>query len=220
MAQEMETINSNEKQELPIEETTEKTDEVVKTREMEDTGEEAAEEVVSEQEKEELQKEEPEKKGTFKKKEKKEKKDRKDELIAELNDRVKRQMAEFDNFRKRTEKEKSQMFEIGAKSIVEAILPVVDNFQRGLATAATPQQKQDPFVEGMDKTYKQMMVVLEEVGVKAIEAVGKEFDPNLHNAVMHVEEEGAGENIVTEEFQKGYTYRDTVVRHSMVKVAN
>ncbi|MEG0805372.1 MAG: nucleotide exchange factor GrpE [Lachnospiraceae bacterium] len=220
MAQEMETINSNEKQELPIEETTEKTDEVVKTREMEDTGEEAAEEVVSEQEKEELQKEEPEKKGTFKKKEKKEKKDRKDELIAELNDRVKRQMAEFDNFRKRTEKEKSQMFEIGAKSIVEAILPVVDNFQRGLATAATPQQKQDPFVEGMDKTYKQMMVVLEEVGVKAIEAVGKEFDPNLHNAVMHVEDEGAGENIVIEEFQKGYTYRDTVVRHSMVKVAN
>ena len=156
-----------------------------------------------------------EKKGLFKKK----KKDKKDEQIEELNDRLKRQMAEFENFRKRTEKEKTQMFETGAKSIVEKILPVVDNFERGLA-AVTEEEKGTPFVEGMEKIYKQMMTVLEEAGVKPIEAVGQEFDPNLHNAVMHVEDEEFGENIIAEEFQKGYTYRDSVVRHSMVKVAN
>lgn len=148
---------------------------------------------------------------------KKSKKDKKDEMIEELNDKVKRQMAEFDNFRKRTEKEKSQMYEIGAKSIVEKILPIIDNFERGLATAT---DKADPFVDGMDKIYKQLVSSLEEAGVKEIECLGMEFDPNFHNAVMHVEDEEAGENVIVEVFQKGYTYKDTVVRHSMVKVAN
>ncbi|MCH1974341.1 nucleotide exchange factor GrpE [Muricomes sp. OA1] len=149
----------------------------------------------------------------------KNKKDKKDEKIEELTDRLTRQMAEFDNFRKRTEKEKSQMYEIGAKDIIEKILPVVDNFERGLA--AVPEEEQsNPFAEGMEKIYKQLMTTLEEVGVKPIEAVGNEFNPDFHNAVMHVEDEELGENIVAEEFQKGYTYRDSVVRHSMVKVAN
>ena len=130
-----------------------------------------------------------------------------------------RQMAEFDNFRKRTEREKSQMYEIGAKDIIEKILPVIDNFERGLA-AVPEESKEDPFVEGMEKIYKQIMTTLEGVGVKPIEAVGQEFNPDFHNAVMHVEDEEAGENIITEEFQKGYMYHDSVVRHSMVKVAN
>lgn len=150
---------------------------------------------------------------------KKEKKDKKDEKIEELTDRVRRQMAEFDNFRKRTEKEKSQMFETGAKSIIEKILPVIDNFERGLS-ALTEEEKGSPFADGMEKVYKQMMTVLSDAGVKPIEAEGKEFDPNFHNAVMHIDDENFGENIVAEEFQKGYTYRDSVVRHSMVKVAN
>ena len=128
-------------------------------------------------------------------------------------------MAEFDNFRKRTEKEKSAMYETGAKSVIEKILPVVDNFERGLM-AVPEEQKEDPFVQGMDKIYKQIMTTLEEIGVKPIEAVGVEFNPDLHNAVMHVEDEEAGENVIVEEFQKGYTYRDCVVRYSMVKVAN
>lgn len=150
---------------------------------------------------------------------KKEKKDKKDEKIEELTDRFTRQMAEFDNFRKRTEREKSQMYEIGAKDIIEKILPVIDNFERGLA-AVPEESKEDPFVEGMEKIYKQIMTTLEGVGVKPIEAVGQEFNPDFHNAVMHVEDEEAGENIITEEFQKGYMYHDSVVRHSMVKVAN
>ena len=145
---------------------------------------------------------------------KKEKKDKKDEKIEELTDRLTRQMAEFDNFRKRTEREKSQMYEIGAKDIIEKILPVIDNFERGLA-AVPEESKEDPFVEGMEKIYKQIMTTLEGVGVKPIEAVGQEFNPDFHNAVMHVEDEEAGENIITEEFQKGYMYHD-----SMVKVAN
>lgn len=153
----------------------------------------------------------------FKKKEKK--KDERDEKIAELNDRVMRNMAEFDNFRKRTEKEKSQMFEIGAKSIVEKILPVIDNFERGLG-ALSEEEKQGAFAVGMEKVYKQLLTSLEEAGVKPIEAVGQEFDPNFHNAVMHIEDEELGENIVAEEFQKGYLYHESVVRHSMVKVAN
>ena len=189
-------------------------EEILENEEINDTAEEETVE-----EAEEAVAEEPEtekEKGSFFKK--KEKKDKKDEKI-ELTDRVRRQMAEFDNFRKRTEKEKTQMFETGAKSIVEKILPVVDNFERGLA-AVTEEEKGTPFVEGMEKIYKQMMTVLEEAGVKPIEAVGQEFDPNLHNAVMHVEDEEFGENIIAEEFQKGYTYRDSVVRHSMVKVAN
>ena len=190
-------------------------EEILENEEINDAAEEETVE-----ETEEAAAEEPEagkEKGSFFKK--KEKKDKKDEKIEELTDRVRRQMAEFDNFRKRTEKEKTQMFETGAKSIVEKILPVVDNFERGLA-AVTEEEKGSPFVEGMEKIYKQMMTMLEEAGVKPIEAVGQEFDPNFHNAVMHVEDEELGENIIAEEFQKGYTYRDSVVRHSMVKVAN
>ncbi len=154
-------------------------------------------------------------KGLFGKK----KKDKKDEKIEELTDKVARQMAEFDNFRKRTEREKSQMYEVGAKDIIEKILPVVDSFERGFA-AAGEDKKDDPFVDGMDKVYKQLVTTLEEAGVKAIEAVGQPFDPEFHNAVMHIEDENLGENVVAEEFQKGYMYRDSVVRHSMVKVAN
>ena len=146
------------------------------------------------------------------------KKDKRDEKIEELTDKVKRQMAEFDNFRKRTDKEKSQMFDFGAKSVIEKILPVIDNFERGLQQAG--ENPEDPFVQGMEKIYKQMLTELESIGVKPIEAEGKEFDPNLHNAVMHCEDDSVGENIVVQELQKGYLYHDTVVRHSMVKVAN
>lgn len=149
----------------------------------------------------------------------KKKKDKKDTQIEELTDRVQRQMAEFDNFRKRTEKEKSAMFETGAKSVVEKILPTIDNFERGL-TGLTEEQKDDPFVQGMEKVYKQLLTTLEGIGVTPIDAKGKTFDPNFHNAVMHVEDEEYEENTVVEEFQKGYMYRDSVVRHSMVKVAN
>ena len=159
------------------------------------------------------------KEGFFRKK----KKDKKEEAlkarIDELEDRVKRQMAEFENFRKRTDKEKAAMFETGARSVIEKILPVVDNFERGLA-AVPEDEKGSAFVEGMNKVYKQLLTELDNMGVKPIEAVGQEFDPNFHNAVMHIEDENFGENIVAEEFQKGYTYHDTVVRHSMVKVAN
>ncbi len=147
------------------------------------------------------------------------KKDKKDEQIADLTDKLTRQMAEFDNYRKRTEKEKSAMYEIGAKDVIEKILPVVDNFERGFVTVSE-EEKENPFVQGMDKVYKQLMTVLEGLGVKPIEALGQEFNPDLHHAVMHVEDEEAGENIIVEEFQKGYMYRDSVVRYSMVKVAN
>lgn len=146
-------------------------------------------------------------------------KDKKDLIIEELTDRYKRTFAEFDNFRKRTEKEKAAMFEVGAKAIVEKILPIVDSFERGLATVPE-EEKENPFPQGMDKVYRQLMTALEEAGVKPIEALNCEFNPDFHNAVMHIEDENAGENIIVEEFQKGYTYRDSVVRHSMVKVAN
>ena len=149
----------------------------------------------------------------------KKKKDQKDEKIEELSDKLLRQMAEFDNFRKRTEKENSAMYEIGAKDVVEKLLPVVDNFERGFQSVAE-EDKEDAFVTGMEMVYKQLMTMLETVGVKPIEAVGQEFNPDLHNAVMHVEDETVGDNIIVEEFQKGYTYRDSVVRYSMVKVAN
>ena len=190
----------------------------------EDQAEECAkeafeDEAASENEEEEPDEEDEDKKSGKKLFGKKNKKDKKDEKIEELTDRLTRQMAEFDNFRKRTEKEKSQMYEIGAKDIIEKILPVVDNFERGL-DAVREEDKEDPFIQGMEMVYKQLMTVLGELGVKPIEAVGKEFDPNLHNAVMHVEDENFGENIIAEEFQKGYMYRDSVVRHSMVKVAN
>ena len=154
-----------------------------------------------------------EKKGLFKKK----KKDKKDEQIEELNDRLKRQMAEFENFRKRTDKEKQAMFDTGAKSVIEKILPVVDNFERGLATVPE-ESKEDPFVDGMNRIYKQLMTELENIGVKPIEAVGQEFDPNLHNAVMQVESDEYESGVVAQELQKGYTYHDMVVRHSMVGV--
>ena len=185
--------------------------------------EEMAEEETEEKEAEETEakteESEEDKKSEKKLFGKKNKKDKKDEKIEELTDRLTRQMAEFDNFRKRTDKEKSQMYEVGAKDIIEKILPVVDNFERGL-DAVKEEEKDDPFVQGMEKVYKHLMTTLEEIEVKPIEAVGKEFDPNLHNAVMHVEDENFGENIVAEEFQKGYTDRDSIVRHSMVKVAN
>jgi len=147
------------------------------------------------------------------------KKDPKDEKIEELTDRVTRQMAEFDNFRKRTEKEKSAMYEIGVKNVVEKLLPIVDNFERGFLTVAE-EDKEDSFVKGMEMVYKQILTTFETIGVTPIEAVGQEFNPDLHNAVMHVEDDTVGENIVVEEFQKGYTYHDSVVRYSMVKVAN
>ena len=187
----------------------------------EDQAEECAKEAFEDEAASENEEEEPEEEDEDKKSGKKlfGKKDKKDEKIEELTDRLTRQIAEFDNFRKRTEKEKSQMYEIGAKDIIEKILPVVDNFERGL-DAVREEDKEDPFIQGMEMVYKQLMTVLGELGVKPIEAVGKEFDPNLHNAVMHVEDENFGENIIAEEFQKGYMYRDSVVRHSMVKVAN
>ena len=184
------------------------------------TKEEAAEDEAKEAEKEDSKESDTEEKKSGKKLfGKKDKKDKKDEKIEELTDRLTRQMAEFDNFRKRSEKEKSQMYEIGAKDIIEKILPVVDNFERGLGSVPE-EEKNAPFVEGMEKIYKQLMTTLESVGVKPIEAVGQEFNPDFHNAVMHVEDEGLGENIIAEEFQKGYMYRESVVRHSMVKVAN
>ena len=144
---------------------------------------------------------------------------KKDAEIAEVNDQYKRLLAEFDNYRKRTEKEKSGMYAMGAKDVIEKILPVIDNFERGFSLV-TDEDKEDAFVTGMEKIYKQFGTVLTDLGVTPIEAVGKPFDPNLHNAVMHVEDENFGENTVAEEFQKGYLYKDQVVRYSMVKVAN
>jgi len=159
----------------------------------------------------------PEKKGFFGKK--KDKKDPRDAQIEELNNRLRRNLAEFDNYRKRTDKEKSAMFEMGAKDIVEKILPVIDNFERGLA-AVPEAEKGGAFASGMEMIYKQLLKTLEDAGVKPIEAVGKEFDPNFHNAVMHVDDDSVGDNIIVQEFQKGYMYRDSVIRYSMVQVAN
>lgn len=154
-----------------------------------------------------------------KKTKKKAKHDKRDDEIAELKDRITRNLAEFDNFRKRTEKEKSQMFDMGAKSMIEKLLPVIDNFERGMAVLDEESMK-EPFAAGIVMVYKQLLKVLEDAGVEVIEAVGNEFNPDFHNAVMHVEDENFGENIVCEEFQKGYLYHGSVVRHSMVKVAN
>ena len=151
---------------------------------------------------------------------KKDKKDKQiEDLTAQLDDLRKRNLAEFENFRKRTEKEKSTMFDMGAKSVVEKLLPIIDNFERGFA-GLSEEQMSDPFVSGMDMVYKQLVKALADMGVERIEAVGKPFDPNLHNAVMHVEDENLGENTVAQEFQKGYLYHGSVVRHSMVQVAN
>ncbi len=202
-----ETVEDVKENDIPVEDTESVEDQTTETP--------AGEETVSENGEEAIAEEETKERKFFGKK--KEKKDKKDEKIEELTDKVKRQMAEFDNYRKRTEKEKASMYIVGAKDIVEKILPVVDNFERGLAMA---EGSEDPFVEGMEKIYKQLMATLDEMGVKPIEAVGQEFNPDFHNAVMHVEDEEAGENVIVEEFQKGYLYKDFVVRHSMVKVAN
>ena len=161
----------------------------------------------------ETDKEDKKKKKGFKKK------DKKDEQIEELNDKYQRLFAEFQNFRNRSEKEKTAMYETGARSIIEKILPVVDNFERGVA-ALSEEDLDSPVGQGMNLIYKQMLQTLEDMGVEAIEAKGNEFDPMLHNAVMHEDNDELGENIVSEELQKGYKYRDTVIRHSMVKVAN
>ena len=196
-------------------------EEEVKETEIPENSEEQTEAAAEEMTAEDLEAEEGE--GKAEKKEKKgffsKKKDPRDTQIEELTDRLKRSMAEFDNFRKRTEKEKSAMYEIGARDVITKILPVVDNFERGLA-AVPEEAKGTPFADGMEKIYKQLMKTLEDLNVKPIEAVGNEFDPNFHNAVMHIDDEELGENVVAEEFQKGYTYRDSVIRHSMVKVAN
>ena len=164
---------------------------------------------------------EKENKETSEKEEKasEKKKDPKDEKIDELNDKLKRSMAEFDNYRKRTDKEKSAMYEIGAKDVIEKILPIVDNFERGL-NSIPEDAKGSAFADGMEKIYKQFVKTLDDMGVKPIEAVGKPFDPNFHNAVMHVEDESAGENTVVEVFQQGYALGDKILRFAMVKVAN
>lgn len=203
------------KEEVPAEEAPD-TESVEETCEAasEETEEETGEPAEDQTEAAEESQEETQKKSIFGKK--KEKKDKKDTKIEELTDRLQRTMAEFDNFRKRTEKEKASMYVIGAKEIIEKMLPVVDNFERGLANAP----EDDAFAEGIQMIYKQLMTTFDEMGVKVIETVGQQFDPNLHNAVMHVDDPEQEDNVIVEEFQKGYTYKDFVVRHSMVKVAN
>lgn len=191
------------------------------TQEQEAQNEEETREAAEENEAEDSEEKDSEEKdskdkGLFGKKKKK---DKKDEQIEDLNDRLRRQMAEFDNFRKRSEKEKSQMFDMGARSIIEKVLPVVDNFERGLA-AVPEDQKDDAFVTGMDKVYKQLMTEFDSIGVKPIEALGQEFNPDLHNAVMQVESDEYEPGVVAQELQKGYMYKDTVVRHSMVAVVS
>lgn len=180
--------------------------------------EETAEEADKTEEAEAAEGEDRKDKPLFGKK-KKEKTDKRDERIAELEDIVKRQLAEFENFRRRSEQEKNQQYTMGAKSVIEKMLPVVDNFERGLATLTPEQVESDPFAQGIDQIYRQLMKQLEDMGVKPIEAVGKEMDPAFHNAVMQVESEEYESGVVAQELQKGYTYRDTVVRHSMVAVA-
>ena len=202
----MEQEPVTQEEEAKAEDTKAETSEAADTAEAEKEAEPAAEENAG-----------TDKKGFFGKK--KEKKDKKDEQIAELTDKLKRQLAEFENFRNRTDKEKTQMYAVGAKDVIEKILPVIDNFERGLKSIPE-DQKDGPVASGMEMIYKQLITVLTDLGVTTIEAVGQEFDPNLHNAVMYAEDEELGENIVAEEFQKGYKYKDTVLRHSMVKVAN
>lgn len=202
-----------------MEETKVETDEEMETKETTDeVVEEVAEEVVEEATEETPESKEGEEAGNknfFKKK----KKDKKDEQIEELNDKVKRQMAEFDNFRKRTEKEKSMMFDMGARTVIEKVLPVIDNFERGF-TMIEESDKEDAFVTGMSQVYKQMMTELENIGVKPIEALGQEFNPDFHNAVMQVESEEYESGVIAQELMKGYMYKDTVVRHSMVAVVS
>ena len=205
-------MENNQELEKELDETVETAEEVAEeTAEAEEVTEEAAEEAVESEE------EAGEKKGFFGKK--KDKKDKKDLKIEELEDKVKRQLAEFENFRNRTEKEKSRMYEFGARDVIEKMLPVVDNFERGLA-AIPEAEKGGPVASGMEMIYKQIMTTLEGLGVTPIDALNKPFDPNFHNAVMHVEDEEIEESTVVEEFQKGYIYKEHVIRYSMVKVAN
>lgn len=214
-----EKVCLNEEVEETVE-TTEETTENENAAEVEEQQEAAEKETVSEEndseenDSEESTEEKPKKEGFFKKK-----KDKKDEQIEELNDRVRRQMAEFDNFRKRSEKEKSMMFDMGAKNVIEKILPIVDNFERGFTTIEETD-KDDAFVQGMQQVYKQLMTELESLGVTPIEAIGQEFNPDFHNAVMQVESEEYESGIIAQEFMKGYMYKDTVVRHSMVGVVS
>lgn len=215
MAEETKNVineTAEEAVEETVEETVEDTAEETGKETVEDVAEETAEEN-REGEADTAKKPETSKKDGFFKK----KKDKKDEQIEELNDRVRRQMAEFDNFRKRSEKEKSQMFDMGARTVIEKILPVIDNFERGFTTVEE-EDKNDAFVQGMSQVYKQMMTELEAMGVTPIEAVGQEFNPDFHNAVMQVESEEYESGIIAQEFMKGYMYKDTVVRHSMVGV--
>ena len=206
----------NEKEQDPVQETPE-TEEMT-AEEAEETVEETeAEETAEEADPEEETAGQKAGKGWLKKKKDREKEAMK-EKIAVLEDRVRRQMAEFDNYRKRTDKEKETMFSMGERSVIEKLLPTVDNFERGLA-ALTEEEKQTPFADGMDKIYRQLIKQLEDLGVKPIEAVGQEFNPDYHNAVMQVESEEFEEGIVAQEFQKGYLYHDSVLRHSMVAVA-
>ena len=210
-------MENNQELEKELDENVETADEVVEeTVETEETADEAVEETVEAEETDENE-ETTEKKGFFGKK--KDKKDKKDLKIEELEDKVKRQLAEFENFRNRTEKEKSRMYEFGARDVIEKMLPVVDNFERGLA-AIPETEKGGPVASGMEMIYKQMMTTLEGLGVTPIDALNKPFDPNFHNAVMHVEDEEIEESTVVEEFQKGYIYKEHVIRYSMVKVAN
>ncbi len=218
-----ETNNKDVMEELEKDKVVEETVDTEETQAAEESAEETKAEDTAETENAQDAEETSEETETKEKKDgifgKKKKKDKKDEQIEDLNDRLRRQMAEFDNFRKRSEKEKSQMFDMGARSIIEKVLPVVDNFERGLA-AVPEEQKDDAFVTGMDKVYKQMMTEFDSIGVKPIEAVGQEFNPDLHNAVMQVESEEYEPGVVAQELQKGYMYKDTVVRHSMVAVVS
>ena len=202
-AETAETVKENEPAEAEAPE--EEIKEAAEETETAQTGETEAEEETAKEKKKVLKK--------------KQKKDKKDEKIEELNDRLMRNLAEFENFRNRSEKEKSAMFDMGAKSIVEKILPVVDNLERGF-DGLSEEEKESPFVKGIEAVYKQIQTMFEEIGVVPIEAVGQEFDPNIHNAVMHDEDDSEETNKVIEEFQKGYLYKDSVVRHSMVKVLN
>ena len=207
-------MENNQELEKELEETVETAEEAAEeTVEAEEMTEETAEEAEESEDTEEA----GEKKGFFGKK--KDKKDKKDLRIEELEDKVKRQLAEFENFRNRTEKEKSRMYEFGARDVIEKMLPVVDNFERGLA-AIPEAEKGGPVASGMEMIYKQIMTTLEGLGVTPIEALNKPFDPNFHNAVMHVEDDEIEESTVVEEFQKGYIYKEHVIRYSMVKVAN
>lgn len=212
-------MENYEDKELNEQEVNENSSEEAATPEEEQTQETAAEETVTDEAAENEAEGKEKKKKSLLGKSKDKKADKLQEKVTELEDRVKRQMAEFDNFRKRTEKEKSAMFETGAKSVVEKILPVVDNFERGLAGLSEEEAKQ-PFAEGMNMVYKQLISELEKLEVKPIEAVGCEFNPELHNAVMQVESDEYESGIIAQELQKGYTYRDSVVRHSMVAVVS